>query len=149
MSGSLAGPGGTEPVPGIPMVRVLDERGEEVLRGWYVRFAARQVCPMGDRLRPEDVRHLVLHESFEDWNMPTRLVPTEITPPHRIVPVEIPPAGLVRCRECESAMLFCDGSAKCCRRWPLAYDEDCRKVTVVSVDVDPDGFCSLARRRDG
>lgn len=34
-----------KPIDGVPMVRVLDESGEEVLRGWYVRHERRQLCP--------------------------------------------------------------------------------------------------------
>lgn len=91
----------TDPLACIPQVRVLDENGREVLRGWYAFHEKRQLCPMGyDELRPDDVQHLVIHSDWADWNMPRRLVVSEITPPHRIVPVEQMPSGIVRCSEC-------------------------------------------------
>lgn len=89
MSGESEGSVSTEPLRGIPMVRVLDEDGREVLRGWYAFHEKRQLCPMGDdELRVNDVSHLVVHSDWADWNMPRRLVVSEITPPHRIVPIK-------------------------------------------------------------
>ena len=73
-----------DPVPGIPMVRVLDEDGHEVLRGWYMRHENRQPYVFDDELRPEDVDHIVLHDAEADWGLPRSIVPTRITPPHRI-----------------------------------------------------------------
>lgn len=73
-----------EPVPGVPMVRVMDEQGREVARGWYVRHECRQVCPIEDRLKPADVAHLVAVSEGADWNMPCNLSLLEVTPPHRI-----------------------------------------------------------------
>lgn len=66
------------------MVRVLDENGEEVLRGWCMRHERRQPCAFDDELRPEDVEHLVVRDGPADWNMPRPLIPARITPPHRI-----------------------------------------------------------------
>ena len=79
---------GTELIPGVPMVRVLDEDGNEVLRGWYMRHENRQPCVINDWLKPDDVDHIVLHDSMADWNMPRRIIPTKITPPHRIEVIE-------------------------------------------------------------
>ncbi len=73
-----------DPVPGVPMVRVVDEQGREAARGWYVRHECRQVCPIEDSLKPADVAHLVAVSDGADWNMPRDLRLLEVTPPHRI-----------------------------------------------------------------
>lgn len=75
---------GVDPVVDIPMVRVVDEEGKEVMRGWYYRRENRQPAVFGDELRPEDVDHIVMHDDFADWNMPRAMKATKITPPHRI-----------------------------------------------------------------
>ena len=72
---------------GIPMVRVVDENGRECLRGYYAYHKSRQLAPIGDCLRQEDVHHLVIHDGFADWNMPQELKVTEVEPPHRIEPI--------------------------------------------------------------
>lgn len=77
-------PEGIGPMPGIPEVRVLDEDGREVFRGYYYRHVNRQVAPISDSLRPEDVDHCVVHDDFADWNMPKSFRATKITPPHHI-----------------------------------------------------------------
>lgn len=71
-------------VAGVPMVRVLDGDGREVARGWYVRHENRQPALLGDRLRPEDVDHLVAFDGSADWGMPRELKIKRVTPPHRI-----------------------------------------------------------------
>lgn len=73
-----------KPLAGVPQVRVLDEEGREVLRGWYVFHEKRQPCVMNDWLKPEDVEHLVAVDSFADWNMPRDLKLMRVSPPHRI-----------------------------------------------------------------
>lgn len=78
-------PEGIDPMPGIPEVRVLDEDGKEVMRGYYCRHVNRQVAPLGvARLRSEDVDHCVVYDGFADWNMPKPVKVAKITPPHRI-----------------------------------------------------------------
>lgn len=78
----------TQPIVDIPMVRVLDEGGREVLRGWYVMHLNRQPCVIGDWYHEEDVDHLVLHSRSADWNMSRGLIPSKITPPHTIEIIE-------------------------------------------------------------
>lgn len=73
------------PVEGVPMVRVLDGEGKEVLRGWYVYHELRKArC----RPRPEDAAHLVAHcvavSDFDASAAPGQLRWFEVTPPHRI-----------------------------------------------------------------
>lgn len=78
-------PEGVNPMPNVPEVRVLDEGGREVMRGYYCHHVNRQVAPLGaDRLQPEDVDHCVVYDEFADWNMPKPVKVAKITPPHRI-----------------------------------------------------------------
>lgn len=81
-------PTGIDPMPGIPMVRVLDESGNEVMRGWYMRHENRQPCVLDDELREEDVDHLVMRDEYADWNMPRNVAVTRVTPPHIIEVIE-------------------------------------------------------------
>lgn len=76
-------PVGTDPMPGIPMVRVLDADGKEVMRGYYVCHINRQPGCCGG-LRGGDVDHVVMHDGFADWHMPRSLEAAKITPPHTI-----------------------------------------------------------------
>ncbi|MEG2368757.1 MAG: hypothetical protein RSB16_02910 [Raoultibacter sp.] len=71
-------------IDGVPMVRMLDGDGNEVMRGWYVRHESRQPSVIDDELRVVDVDHLVLHDACADWNMPRKLIATRVTPPHTI-----------------------------------------------------------------
>lgn len=76
--------GGVEPLPGVPRVRIVDEEGHALFEGYYIRHENRQTCVLHDRLRPDDVDHLVAVDGFADWNMPRDLVIKRVTPPHRI-----------------------------------------------------------------
>ena len=135
MSDERKEPASTEPLAGVPMVRVLDEDGREVLRGWYAFHEKRQLCPMGyDELRPDDVQHLVIHSGWADWNMPRDLKVSVITPPHRIVPVDRMLPDIVRCRDCRSATPY-RNEYICGRLW----DEE---------TVPGDGYCHMGKRRD-
>ena len=121
----------TEPLRGIPMVRVLDEGGREVLRGWYAFHEKRQLCPIGDELRANDVSHLVVHSDWADRNMPRRLVVSEISPPHRIVPLALnaraKPTLEQRCHQLEQlardmyvALIYCSNG--CSEGCPMLGD---------------------------
>lgn len=68
----------------VPMVRVLDENGKEVLQGYYIYHIKRQLYPFGDTLEEEDVQHIVAVEGPADWGLPKKLELKLITPPHRI-----------------------------------------------------------------
>ena len=76
--------GGVEPLPGVPRVRIVDEEGHALFEGYYIRHENRQTCVLHDRLRPDDVDHLVAVDGFADWNMQRDLVIKRVTPPHRI-----------------------------------------------------------------
>lgn len=75
---------GAKPVDGAPMVRVLDESGEEIIRGWYIRHENRQPYCLHDELHEDDVDHIVAVDGFADWGMPRELRLIAVTPPHRI-----------------------------------------------------------------
>lgn len=82
---------GTKPPVDVPMVRVVDEDGKEVLRGWYYRHVKRQPCVIDDKVGDEDVDHVVMSDGFADWNMPRRPKGTVVTPPHRIEVIDDKP----------------------------------------------------------
>lgn len=82
---------GVKPPVDVPMVRVIDENGEEVMRGWYYRHVKRQPAALDDRVRDEDVDHVVMHDWLADWNMPQAPMATVIAPPHRIEVIDDKP----------------------------------------------------------
>ena len=72
-----------QPIKGVPKVRVLDENGKEVLRGWYIFHQNTNVC-FAEEDKPEYYDHCVAVDGFADWNMPQSLSVRRITPPHTI-----------------------------------------------------------------
>jgi len=49
--------------------------------GYYVKHETRQTCPIGeDKLTPDEVKHLIVFDSFADWNMPRTLQAIEVIP---------------------------------------------------------------------
>ena len=49
--------------------------------GYYVRHETRQLCPIGDdKLKPEEIKHLIVVDSFADWNMPRQLQGIKVIP---------------------------------------------------------------------
>lgn len=48
--------------------------------GYYCKHTKRQVCPMGDELKPEDIAHLIINDGFADWNMPRSLQGYDVDP---------------------------------------------------------------------
>lgn len=69
----------TSPMPGVPRVRYADAAGN-VVEGWYAFHEKRQPCPMNDELAPDDCLHLIVSDSFADWNMPVDLRIVAIDP---------------------------------------------------------------------
>lgn len=55
------------------------DNGEWVY-GYYCKHTKRQVCPMGDELKPEDIAHLIINDGFADWNMPRSLRGYDVDP---------------------------------------------------------------------
>lgn len=49
--------------------------------GGYHRWITRQICPIGDdNLEPEDIKDVIITDSFADWNMPKSMQAVEIFP---------------------------------------------------------------------
>ena len=67
--------------------------------GTYYEHHTRQLCPMGDdKLKKDEIQHLLIYDGFADWNMPKPLS-AEI----------IDPKTLCRCsnlRDCKGKMIF-------------------------------------------
>ena len=56
-------------------MREIKFRGFELdLKQWvyggYHKHIKRQICPIGDSLKEEDIQHLIIVDGFADWNMP-------------------------------------------------------------------------------
>lgn len=77
------------PIEGFPMAAIVDtETGKVIHKGWYAYHERRQLSPIGDELREDDVDQVVFIDTFADWNMPRTMVAKKVTlPGHRIVPV--------------------------------------------------------------
>lgn len=50
------------------------------VEGVYFKHYNRQVSPLGDELKPEDIDHLIIRSGFADWNMPRQLEAVPINP---------------------------------------------------------------------
>ena len=48
--------------------------------GSYHKWITRQPSPIGDNLKPEDIKDVIIIDSFADWNMPRSMQATEIIP---------------------------------------------------------------------
>lgn len=49
--------------------------------GYYCKHEKRQICPMGDDvLQDEEIKHLIIRDTFADWNMPKSLEGVEVDP---------------------------------------------------------------------
>ena len=68
----------------IPRVKVVDENGVEVFRGYHALHFNRTPCIFDDEHKLEDVEHLVVGYRDGDWNLPTNLIIKKVTPPHTI-----------------------------------------------------------------
>ena len=57
-----------------------EDNGEWVT-GFYVKHETRQTCVIGDdKLSPDEIKHLIVVDSFADWNMPRILQGIEVIP---------------------------------------------------------------------
>ena len=78
------------PIPGVPMVRILDENGKQCMQeGYYVHSEKVNYCgAFGDDLTDEQLAentlHLVAITDQGDWNMKNTVRLIRVTPPHRI-----------------------------------------------------------------
>jgi len=48
--------------------------------GSYHKWITRQISPIGDSLKPEEIKDVIITDSFADWNMPRYMQATEIIP---------------------------------------------------------------------
>lgn len=66
-------------------MREIKCRGKRIdngkwVEGYYCKHIKRQLCPMGDKLKEDDVEHIIFFDGFADWNMPQELRGTYILP---------------------------------------------------------------------
>lgn len=66
-------------------MREIKCRGKRIdngkwVEGYYCKHIKRQLCPMGDKLKEDDVEHIIFFDGFADWNMPQELRSTYILP---------------------------------------------------------------------
>lgn len=64
----------------IPRVKVVDEDGEELIRGYYVLHFNR-TPGLNDEYTENDVEHIVISDAESDFNMARGLQTTRVAPP--------------------------------------------------------------------
>lgn len=62
------------------LYRAKRKDNREWVEGYYVKHETRQVCAIGDVLRPEEIKHYIFFNSFSDWNMPREMKFVEVIP---------------------------------------------------------------------
>lgn len=67
------------------MDREILFRAKDINNNWvygsYFKHIERQICPIGnDSLKEEDIEHLMIRDSFADWNMPKEIECVRIKP---------------------------------------------------------------------
>lgn len=55
------------------------DNGEGVYGGFH-KWEKRQVCPVADSLKEDDVSYMITINSFADWNMPRNMQAVEVIP---------------------------------------------------------------------
>ena len=59
-------------------------RGKDTLGHWlyggFHLWKTRQPCVMDDKLKPEEIKHIIIQNSFADWNMPRTMQPYIVIP---------------------------------------------------------------------
>ena len=68
----------------VPRVKVVDEDGEELVRGYYVLHFNRTLG-VDDEYTEDDVEHSVISDAESDFNMARGLQTTRVAPPCQIV----------------------------------------------------------------
>ena len=59
-------------------------RGKDTLGHWlyggFHLWETRQPCVCNDELKPEEIKHIIIKNSFADWNMPRTMQPYIVIP---------------------------------------------------------------------
>ena len=50
------------------------------LEGGFHLWETRQPCVFDDKLKPDEIKHIIIKNSFADWNMPRQMQPYEVIP---------------------------------------------------------------------
>lgn len=50
------------------------------LYGGFHLWETRQPCVMNDELKPDEIKHIIIKNSFADWNMPRTMQPYVVIP---------------------------------------------------------------------
>jgi hypothetical protein len=88
----------------VPMVRVLDEDGKEVMRGWYFKYPRRNDNPWNrDPDEPREMVEGILRCDEGDWGMNNCFVLVQVTPPHTMEVIG-EQTKRTRCAVCEYAL---------------------------------------------
>ena len=62
------------------LFRAKRVKNNQWVEGSYHKHETRQVCPYGDKLSPDEIKHLIIRDTFADWNMPREIEATEVLP---------------------------------------------------------------------
>ena len=55
------------------------DNGEWVYGGFH-KWETRQPCVLGDELKPDEIKYMIIVNSFADWNMPRNMQAVEVIP---------------------------------------------------------------------
>lgn len=55
------------------------ENGQWAIGSFHI-YETRQICPINDKLQPEEIKYLIIRNSFADWNMPRTIESAEVDP---------------------------------------------------------------------
>lgn len=66
-------------------MREIKCRGKRIdngawVEGYYCKHIKRRLCPVGDKLKEDDVEHIIFFDDFADWNMPQKLRGADVLP---------------------------------------------------------------------
>ena len=60
------------------LCRAKSIENNQWVEGYYVMHQKRMVCPIGDKLKDEELEHFIFFDSFSDWSMPRTLACAKI-----------------------------------------------------------------------
>lgn len=81
-----------EPLEGVPMVEVVDEKGKVVREGYYFCFPESCPYPVCNGTQSVEMVEGVVVCEYGDWGLPNSLKLVRVTPPHsvRLKPERLP-----------------------------------------------------------